>query len=161
MGMYEARQPIEGATGTTDLQQGDLIADLLIPEAFTAASFQMRRKNQIFNRATASDITDASLNDIKLMCSVKRTPFTMVVSSTCDNFQETSPILVAQVVDYSFDEGMSDAEKWRQVSADATGLGSPKLFYLSENPAHNFPRSQAALPRLVPLSHKYLQLCFG
>jgi hypothetical protein len=83
-------------------------------------------------------------------------------SNTCDNFQQSSPVLIVPVEAYEFDDAeASDAKKWLQISADATGVGSAKLFYLPRHPDVALGRSHAVLNRVTPLSHKYLKRCFA
>ena len=163
MGMYDERLPIDEERDTTDLHQGDILAGIFMPDALTGASYNVHKGNS-YGQASATDISDAEKaggQKLKLITSVKRRPFCLVVSSTCDNFQGTSPVLLVPIEPYEFDEeDDSDPKKWMRISADATGTGSAKLFYLAGHLSAGLSRSHAVLNRITHLSHKYLARCF-
>lgn len=156
--MYVARPPLGAPSWSRDLNQGDVIAGLLLPKPLTDKTFCRREGPKTSDSATAQDLALPNPH-LRVLLRLDREPFCLVLSNSCDNAGGDLPLLICPVRPLKFKEDSTDAEKWRQISVAATGTASPKHFYLPENIASGLPRSSAQLPIFHSLTHEYVTRC--
>ncbi|GMV20042.1 MAG: hypothetical protein AMXMBFR56_82660 [Polyangiaceae bacterium] len=158
-GMYEPRAPFDKACTTRDLNQGDLLANLVVPHVPTAKTLTIQKGNKLEHpdRVKADEIlTGIDQNLVRIVLRVTVCAHALVLSNSCDNAQGYD-VLLAPVTQFKLDADPDN--QWRQISVAATGTANPKQFYLPDSPDFGLERSEATLPRAFILSHEYLQRC--
>lgn len=160
--MYAPRAALTDNDDTHDLQQGDVLADLLLPALPTGANFALLRGNKVDWPAKAESLRDADPK-LRVFPTPSRQPLAVVVSNSCDNSTGKLPVLVAPARPFTFqDPGAAAGDavrQWREISEAATGTATPKLFYLPSSEEFGFSRSEVVIPEMTPLSHDYLARC--
>jgi hypothetical protein len=102
--MYESRGPLARGRETRELEQGDVLRGVLIPQAVTGASFGIRsggtwiwQRPQLPAARILAEEGKGEGHDVRVMTKVLRDADCIVLSNSCDNYAADNPILLAPI----------------------------------------------------------------
>jgi hypothetical protein len=157
MAMYLPRQTPSFAK---DLDQGDVLTGILRPEAPLDTALHLRTGGAADQVKTDEQARTGSLEKLRSMVKLKAPAFSMVVSNSCDNFQEKQLLLVP-LIEFKFgSRAQTDSEKWAEIQSAATGGPRPGAFYMPAENSIEMPRSRAMLDEIFAVAPSWVDLCF-
>ena len=149
---------------TVDLDQGDILENILVPEPPVGKNLGMLRHNNAANKkcldwpAQAANLKNPG-SELRAFSALTRCS-AIVLSNSCDNYQGGFPLLFAPIRTFAFDARSStDADKWMKIRQAATGSATAKSFYLPGSAKFKMDRCEAILPEMFRLTHGFLERC--
>jgi hypothetical protein len=155
MGMYSAPEPLASAR---DLENGDIVAGVIQVGMPTSRNVALLKGPKVDLKVPPAAITGPLSIELRAFGKLERVPFALVLSNSCD-IAQGDRVEFAPVVPFAFrsdGNALSDAARWGQISAAATGQARPKRFYLPEHKGISLPRSEAMLAESFLLTQDLL-----
>ena len=158
MSMYVGRGPLGSAR---DLEQGDLLANALLPRVPLSSSVARTRLNAAGDHVLSEYPADfaADADELRTVQHLKRC-LAIVPSNSCDNHGGHVPLIVAPLQALALSSG-KPAAQWREVQKRATSGEFPKLFYLPGSSTYGLNRGNVLLSSLTHVSVDFMDRCIA
>ena len=142
-----------------DLEQGDLLENVLLPLHHSETSYHQRLDKNVsqLGKTGPHSLIMKPDSSVRMQVATKLCQWAMVVSNSCDIYQDKAPVWIAEVRPFEFrTQPLDPASRWRDVSTMATSP-QDKSFYVAAFEPLKLARSEVPLAHARPVAANFLQ----